>query len=65
MQPRLPLLLAAVLLTACAAPKTPEQQAADQCKLFRGYLSTQEHFRVVEACERHMGQEACRQCLSQ
>jgi hypothetical protein len=53
-----------VLLAACNTPPvSPEQRAADQCRMFRGYLSTQERHYVVEACERQMGQEACRQCL--
>ena len=58
------LLLAAALLAACSTePVSPEQRAADQCRLFRGYMSTQEHFRVMEACTRQMGEEACRKCL--
>lgn len=61
------LLLACVaaLLAACGTPKTPEQQYADQCRLFRGYLSTQEPFRVMEACTRQLGEAACRKCLNE
>lgn len=55
----------AALLAACQTPTTPEQRAADQCKMFRGYLSTQEPHYVQEACTRQMGEAACRQCLSQ
>ena len=58
------LLLAPVLLASCnTTPVSPEQRAADQCRLFRGYLSTQERHYVVESCERQMGQVACRECL--
>jgi hypothetical protein len=58
------LLAAAALLPACSTePVSPEQRAADQCRMFRGYMSTQEHFRVMEACTRQMGEEACRKCL--
>ena len=60
-----PLLLAAgALLTGCqSTPPTPEQRA-DQCRLFRGYLSTQEPQYVQEACIKQMGEAACRECLS-
>lgn len=56
---------AAAFLAACQnPPPTPEQRAADQCRMFRGYMSTQEPFRVQEACTRQMGEAACRECLS-
>lgn len=59
-------LLAAALLAGCQTPPaSPEQRAEDQCRMFRGYMSTQEHYRVMEACTRHMGEEACRKCLWQ
>ena len=66
MPARLLLLLpAAVLLAACSSePVSPEQRAADQCRLFRGYLSTQEPQYVQEACTRQMGEAACRACLN-
>ena len=55
---------ALLLLAGCnTPPATPEQRAADQCRMYRGYLSTQERHYVVESCERQMGQEACRECL--
>jgi len=58
------LLCATALLAACQTPPaSPEQRAEDQCRMFRGYMSTQEHYRVMEACTRHMGEEACRKCL--
>jgi hypothetical protein len=58
------LIVAAALLAACSTePVSPEQRAADQCRMFRGYMSTQEHFRVMEACTRQLGEEACRKCL--
>jgi len=57
-------LAAAAALSACSTePKTPEQKADEQCRMFRGYMSTQEHFRVMEACTRQMGEAACRKCL--
>lgn len=67
MRMHLPLVLAAAsLLAACnTPPASPEQKAADQCRLFRGYMSTQEHHYVMEACTRQMGEAACRQCLYQ
>ena len=52
------------LLAACQTPTTPEQRAADQCRMFRGYLSTQEPQYVQEACTKQMGEAACRECLS-
>jgi hypothetical protein len=59
------LLAATMLLGACdTPPKSPEQRAADQCRLFRGYLSTQEPQYVIEACTRQMGEAACRDCLN-
>jgi hypothetical protein len=63
---RLLLLLSSVLvLAACSnEPVSPEQRAADQCRLFRGYMSTQEPQYVIEACTRQMGEAACRECLS-
>jgi hypothetical protein len=58
------LLSAAALLAACSTePKSPEQKADEQCRMFRGYMSSQEHYRVMEACTRHMGEAACRKCL--
>jgi hypothetical protein len=67
MQSRLLLLLlpAALALAACSnEPVSPEQRAADQCRLFRGYMSTQEPQYVQEACTRQMGEAACRECLN-
>ena len=66
MKPHLLALLAATLLLAACdtTPKSPEQRAEEQCKLFRGYLSTQEYYRVQEACTRQMGEAACRECLN-
>ena len=62
--PLLLLLAASALLTGCqSTPPTPEQRA-DQCRLFRGYLSTQEPQYVQEACIKQMGEAACRECLS-
>ncbi|MBC5782729.1 hypothetical protein H8N03_07210 [Ramlibacter sp. USB13] len=59
------LLCGTALLAACQSPPaSPEQRAEDQCRLFRGYLNTQERHYVVEACERQMGQAACRECLN-
>ena len=58
-------LLAAFLAGCQNPPPSPEQRAADQCRLFRGYMSTQEHHYVMEACTRQMGEAACRQCLYQ
>jgi hypothetical protein len=56
---------ATLLLAACQnPPPTPEQRAADQCRLFRGYMSTQEPQVVQEACIKQMGEVACRQCLN-
>ena len=53
------------LLAACTnPPASPEQRAADQCRLFRGYLSTQEPQYVMEACTKQMGEAACRECLN-
>ena len=61
----LALLAATILLAACdTTPKSPEQRAAEQCQLFRGYLNSQEHYRVMEACTRQMGEAACRECLN-
>jgi hypothetical protein len=61
----LALLAATLLLAACdTTPKSPEQRAEDQCRLFRGYLSTQEPQYVMEACTRQMGEAACRECLN-
>ena len=66
MKLRLLLLLPAVaLLAACnTTPASPEQRAADQCRLFRGYMSTQEPQYVMEACTKQMGEAACRNCLN-
>lgn len=62
---RITLLLAlTALLASCQTPASPEQRAADQCRLFRGYLSTQEPQVVQEACTKQMGEAACRECLS-
>ena len=59
-----PMLAAAALLAACdTTPKSPEQRAEEQCRLFKGYMSTQEHYKVMESCTRHMGEAACRKCL--
>lgn len=59
------LLAATALLAGCSTePVSPEQRAADQCRMFRGYMSTQEHFRVMEGCTRQLGEEACRKCLN-
>ena len=60
----LALLCAAALLASCSTePKSPEQKADEQCRLFRGYMNSQEHYRVMEACTRQMGEAACRKCL--
>ncbi len=65
MKTAFPVLLAASLLLAgCDTNKPPEQRAAEQCRLFRGYLSTQEPQYVMEACTRQMGEAACRECLN-
>ena len=65
MKIRLPVLLPAiVLLVACNTPTSPEQRSADQCRLFRGYMSTQEPHYVMESCTKQMGEAACRECLN-
>jgi hypothetical protein len=63
---RLALLLAAAVLAACGTEAvSPEQRSADLCRMYRGYLGTQEPQNVMEACTREMGEAACRQCLNQ
>jgi len=66
MRIRLTVLVAAVLAGACSTqPATPEQRAADQCRLFRNMMMTQEPQYVLEACTRHLGEAECRRCLNE
>ena len=64
MRVRLLVPLLAAFLVACQTTPPTAEQRADQCRLFRGYMSTQEHHYVMEACTRQMGEAACRECLN-
>jgi hypothetical protein len=57
--------LLAAALAGCAADQrqTTPDQAADMCRTFRGYLSTQPRENVMESCTRQLGEPYCRQCL--
>jgi hypothetical protein len=57
-------LLAALLAAGCAGQReTTQDEAAKQCKMYRGYLQTQGFSDVMAACTRQLGEAYCRQCL--